>query len=65
MAERVKRLRRSGRNRLIAGVCGDLAEYFGWEPSLVRLAYVVVSILSTAFPGILVYLAAWLIIPKE
>ena len=44
-------LHRSRRNRMIAGVCGGLAESLGWDPTMVRLLYVLVSILSAAFPG--------------
>ncbi|HEY3122365.1 MAG TPA: PspC domain-containing protein [Vicinamibacteria bacterium] len=57
-------LRRSRRNRMIAGVCGGLAEWLGWDPTLVRILYVVVSVLSVAFPGILVYLVLWLLMPQ-
>jgi len=49
---------------MIAGVCGGLAEYFSTDPTLVRIIYVLVSILSIAFPGILVYIILWLIIPE-
>jgi phage shock protein C len=62
---RAKPLRRSRRHRMIGGVVGGLAEYFGIDPTLARVAYVVLSILSIAFPGILVYLICWLIIPDE
>ena len=58
-------LRRSRRHRMIGGVVGGLAEYFGIDPTLARVAYVILSILSIAFPGILVYLVCWLIIPDE
>jgi len=60
-----RKLMRSARHRMIAGVCGGLADYFGWDPTMVRLAYVLLSIISAAFPGILVYIIAWLIIPEE
>lgn len=56
-------LRRSRRHRMIAGVCGGLAEWLGWDPTLVRVLYVVASIASVAFPGILVYVILWLIVP--
>ncbi|HKY33896.1 MAG TPA: PspC domain-containing protein [Candidatus Polarisedimenticolia bacterium] len=56
------RLRKS-RDRMLAGVCGGIAEWLGWDPTLVRILYVVVSLLSVAFPGILVYLILWLIMP--
>ena len=57
------RLRRS-RDKIIAGVCGGIAEWLGWDPTVVRLLYVLVSILSVAFPGIIVYLVLWLVMPK-
>jgi phage shock protein PspC (stress-responsive transcriptional regulator) len=59
-----EKLRRSSSNRIIAGVCGGLADWLGWNPTTVRVLYVVVSILSAAFPGALVYLILWLIMPK-
>ena len=55
---------RSRRNRMIAGVCGGIAHSLGWDPTLVRLLYVVVSVVSAAFPGILVYLVLWVIMPQ-
>lgn len=56
------RLRRS-RNKIIAGVCGGLADWIGWPANRVRIAYVVVSVLSAAFPGILVYIVLWFVMP--
>jgi phage shock protein C len=50
---------------MIAGVCAGLAHHFGLDVTLVRVLYVVVSILSVAFPGILVYVALWIVIPEE
>ena len=44
---------------MVAGVLGGVAQYFGWDPTVVRAVYVVFSIVSVAFPGILVYLALW------
>jgi phage shock protein C len=58
-------LRRSRSHRILGGVCGGLAEWLGWDPTVVRILYVVVSILSVAFPGILVYLVLWLIMPMS
>lgn len=57
-------LRRSNANRQIAGVVGGLAEYFRVDPTLLRVVYVIGSIVSAAFPGILVYLLLWLLIPE-
>lgn len=62
MDGRRRRLTRS-RKRLIAGVCGGIAAYLGWSPTLVRILYVAVSIASVAFPGVLVYLILWVVMP--
>ncbi len=58
-------LYRSRRNRMIAGVCGGLAEWLGWSPTWVRLLYVLISILSVAFPGLIVYVILWIVVPKS
>ena len=58
-------LQRSRTNRIIAGVCGGFADWLGWSPTGVRILFVVISILSVAFPGILVYLVLWLVMPLE
>jgi len=57
-------LRRSRANRQIAGIMGGLAEYFRVDATLVRVLYVVGSIVSAAFPGILVYILLWVLIPE-
>lgn len=49
---------------MIAGVCGGLAEWLGWDPTVVRVLYVILSIASAAFPGIIVYLILWALMPK-
>lgn len=59
-----KRLLRSSSDRWVAGVRGGIAEYFGWDPAIVRLAYVLLSVFSAAFPGLLVYIILWLIMPQ-
>lgn len=58
-------LRRSRRNRVIAGVIGGLADYLGLDPTLSRVIYVLISLFSAAFPGILVYILLWILIPPE
>ncbi len=63
MADERRRLTKS-RDRVIVGVCGGIAEWLGWDPTLVRILYVVVSIFSAAFPGILVYIILAIIMPK-
>lgn len=58
-------LMRSRDQRILAGVCGGLAEWLGWSPTLVRILFVVVSAASAAFPGILVYLILWILMPAR
>jgi phage shock protein PspC (stress-responsive transcriptional regulator) len=58
------KLKRSN-DRMIAGVCGGIAEWLGWKADRVRVAYVIVSILSFAFPGTIVYLLLWLLMPDS
>lgn len=58
-------LTRSRSNRMIAGVCGGLAEWLGWDVTLVRLLYVLISIFSVAFPGLLAYIILWAVMPEE
>ena len=58
-------LQRSRTNKMIAGVCGGIAKAAGWDPTLVRVLFVVGSILSAAFPGVLVYVVLWIVMPKE
>lgn len=57
-----RRLTRSS-DRMLAGVCGGIANYFDLDPTLVRIAYVILSICSIGFPGMLVYAILWLIMP--
>ena len=58
-----RRLARSSRHKMIAGVCGGLAEYFKLDPTAVRVAYVILSIISAAFPGILAYIILMFVMP--
>lgn len=58
-------LRRSRTDRKIGGVMGGLAEHLGVDPTLLRVGYLLSSFLSAAFPGVLVYLVLWIIIPAE
>ncbi|HMM68634.1 MAG TPA: PspC domain-containing protein [Dokdonella sp.] len=65
MSTTPRTLSRSRDDRVLAGVMGGIARRFGWNPTLVRVLFVIVSIASAAFPGILVYLILWLLIPEE
>ena len=58
-----KRLTRSS-DRMIAGVCGGIAEYLGWDPTAVRVAWVLLTFF-TVFSGGVVYLILWLVMPEE
>lgn len=58
-------LYRSRRYSMIAGVCGGLAEWLDWSPTAVRVLYVILSVVSAGFPGILVYIILWFVMPKR
>ncbi len=58
-------LRRSRDDRMIGGVLGGMAKHWGLDPTYLRIAYALISILSVAFPGILVYLVLWVVIPED
>lgn len=60
-----RRLYRSEKNRKIAGICGGLAEYFNLDPVIVRLAAIVIMVVSGVLPMLIVYLVAILIVPLE
>jgi phage shock protein PspC (stress-responsive transcriptional regulator) len=55
---------RSINDRVLAGVLGGIARRFGWNSTVLRVIYVIGSIVSVAFPGILVYLILWLVMPE-
>ena len=59
-----KRLVRSSKDKWLGGVLGGLADYFGWDPTIVRLVYVLVT-MCTAFSGVLAYLVLWILMPKH
>ena len=59
-----RKLTRSN-NRIIAGVCAGIAEWLGWDIALVRLLYLILSIFSAGFPGVIAYIILWIIRPEE
>ena len=65
MTETGNKLRRSSTDKMIAGVLGGVARYFGIDSTVARIAYVILSVVSAAFPGILVYIILWLLMPQE
>ena len=58
-------IKRSRLDSMIGGVCAGIAQHFGWSVTGTRVAYVLLSIFSAAFPGIIVYLILWLVLPLE
>lgn len=60
-----KALRRSRTDRMLAGVIGGLARYFGIDATVLRIVFVLVSLFSAAFPGIIVYLILLVLMPLE
>ena len=60
----MKRLYRSRKDRIVGGVCAGLAAYIDADPSLIRLVWIVVTLISLG-TGLIVYLAAWIIIPES
>lgn len=61
---KLAKLHRSKNSRIIAGVMGGIAEYLGWSPTWVRVLFVIVSSLSVAVPGILIYIVLWFVMPN-
>lgn len=58
-----KKLTRSN-NGMIAGVCAGIADYFDWDPTIVRIGYILLSVF-TVFAGFFMYIICWIVIPKE
>jgi phage shock protein PspC (stress-responsive transcriptional regulator) len=58
-------LHRSRNHKIIAGVCGGIAAWLGWDPTLVRILYILASIISVGFPGTIAYIILWVIMPEE
>lgn len=59
-----KRLTRSTTDKWLAGVCGGIANYFGWDPAIVRLVYILLTF-GTAFSGVIVYIILWICMPED
>ena len=64
MAYKLVKLHRSRQNRMIAGVMGGVSEYLGWNPTLTRLLFVIISTASAAVPGNLIYVVLWVAMPN-
>ena len=57
-------LHRSRRHKILAGVCGGIADWLGWRPTTVRILYVLLSLCSAGFPGTIVYILLWIVLRK-
>lgn len=60
-----KKLTRSATDKMLCGVCGGIAEYLDVDPTVIRVAYVALSLFSAAFPGLILYIVLALIIPQK
>jgi len=60
-----KRLIRSRKDRMLAGICGGIADYIVVDPTVVRLIFALATFFTVVFPGVLIYLIMWIVVPKE
>ena len=61
----MQKLYRSNKNKMIAGICGGIAEITKQDPTLIRLLVVLVALLTAVLPFVIIYVIAWIIIPDE
>ncbi len=59
-----KRLTRS-KDHWIAGICGGIAQYFGWDKELTRIIWLLLTLFSACFPGLIAYIVLWCLMPRE
>lgn len=64
MSKETKKLYRSRKDKMIAGICGGIGEIYNLDPTMIRLVYALITIFS-AGTAILVYILGWIIIPEE
>ncbi len=60
-----RRLTRSRSDRMLAGICGGIADYLIVDPTVVRLVFALATFFTVVFPGILIYLVMWIVVPKD
>jgi phage shock protein C len=60
----MKKLVRSS-NRILSGVCAGIAEYLGWDVTMVRVLYLLLSLFSVGFPGLLLYIILAIVMPER
>lgn len=57
------RILKKSKDRVLAGVLGGIAEYLGWDYTMTRIAFVLLSIMSVGFPGFIIYAVLWFVMP--
>lgn len=60
-----KKLYRNINNKMLCGVCSGIADYFGIDPTIVRVIYAILSLFTASFPGLILYVVLALIIPSD
>ena len=60
-----KRLTRSRKDKMLGGICGGIADYMVVDPTIVRLIFALATFFTAVFPGVLIYLIMWIVVPKE
>ena len=65
LKDKIRKLYRSKTNKIIAGVCGGLADYFSIDPTLMRVIYIVLFLVTGVVPLIILYLLLWILIPVQ
>jgi phage shock protein C len=65
MADQTNRLYRARDDKMISGVCAGIAKRFGWDPTLVRLLWVLGTIFLAGFPGVIAYIVLIFVMPEE
>ncbi|MEA1987137.1 MAG: PspC domain-containing protein [Candidatus Marinimicrobia bacterium] len=60
-----QKLERSLDERMFVGVLGGLADYLGWDVTILRILYVVVTLFSSVFPGVILYIILWILMPEK
>lgn len=60
-----RRLMRSSKDKMLAGICGGIAEYMVVDPTIIRLVFALATFFTVVFPGVLIYLIMWVVVPKD
>jgi len=61
----MKKLTRSTSDRWVAGICGGIGEYFEIDPNVIRVLWVIITVLTGFVAGIIIYILLWIILPEQ